>query len=96
MVKNSSSILKKTFQELLIKKNIHILFTFDVVICCCVLHNLIFSGKNSNVNALIIELEIENSIDQNENVGEARGEQWIQVDVATHHDFEQINLQVGE
>ncbi len=96
MVKNSFSILKKTFQELLIKDNIHVLFTLDVIICCCVLHNLIFSGKNSNVNALIAQLEIKNSIDRNANVWEARGKQWIQVDVTTHHDFEQVGFQVGE
>jgi hypothetical protein len=61
-----------------------------------VLHNLIFSGKNSNVNALIAQLEIKNVIDRNADVGEARGEQWIQTDVATHHDFEQVGFQVGE
>ncbi len=63
-----------------------------VVVCC----TTYIQWKNSNVNALIAQLEIENAIDQNANVGEARGEQWIQVDVAIHHDFEQVGLQVGE
>lgn len=34
-------ILKKTFHELWLKSSFHHLF-FDVVICCCMLHNLIF------------------------------------------------------
>jgi hypothetical protein len=38
------------------------------------LHNLILSARNSNVNALITQLKIENAKDQNANVGESRGE----------------------
>jgi len=42
VVENNVDILKKIFKELLIKSNLNVLFLLDVVVCCCMLHNLIY------------------------------------------------------
>jgi hypothetical protein len=42
---NSFTILNKTFKEFFLKINLHILLESNVVICCCMLHNLILNGK---------------------------------------------------
>jgi hypothetical protein len=38
-------ILKKMFKELLLKTNLHIVFLFDVVMCCCMVHISFWMGK---------------------------------------------------
>ncbi len=44
MVENSFNILKKTFRKLLLKTNLHVFFLPNVVVCCCILHNMILDG----------------------------------------------------
>jgi MFS-type transporter involved in bile tolerance (Atg22 family) len=51
-LKNSFGILKKMFKELLQKTNF-ILFLPDVVVYCCMLHNLIFNGRDKDVESLM-------------------------------------------
>lgn len=45
IVENAFGIVKKTFRELLLKSNLHLIFLPSVVICCCMLHHLILEGK---------------------------------------------------
>lgn len=37
--------LEKKFQELILKINLHVHFLPNVVVCCCMLRNLILNGK---------------------------------------------------
>jgi hypothetical protein len=53
VVENVFGILKKTFKELLLKNNPHIIFLLDVV-TCCMLYNFILDGWDVNVNALML------------------------------------------
>jgi hypothetical protein len=48
------------FQELMIKSNLHVSFFSNVVICCSILHNMILSGKDIDINELMLQLEIKN------------------------------------
>ncbi len=43
----------------MIKSNLHVSLFLNVVICC-ILHNMILSGKGAYINELMIQLEIEN------------------------------------
>jgi hypothetical protein len=38
--------LKKTFRELILKTNLHVPFVLNVVVCCCILYNVIIDGKD--------------------------------------------------
>ncbi len=55
---NNFGILKKTFQELMIKSNMFVHFFTNVIICCCMLHNMILNGKDANINELMQQLAI--------------------------------------
>jgi hypothetical protein len=59
VVENYFKILKKMFKELLQKTNLNIIFLLDVVLYCCMLHNMILNGRNEDVKSLMIQLEIE-------------------------------------
>jgi hypothetical protein len=65
VVENSFDILKKTFKELLIKSNLNVLFLPNVVVCCCMLHNMILSGKDIDIDKLIFHLELEDMLENN-------------------------------
>jgi hypothetical protein len=58
-MENVFKILKKTFKELLLKSNLHVLFLPNVS-CCYMLQNLILDGKDVNIDALILQLKQEN------------------------------------
>jgi hypothetical protein len=60
IIQNAFGIFKKMFQELMIKSNLHVSFFLDVVICCCILCNMILSGKDIDINELMLQLEIKN------------------------------------
>ncbi len=47
----------------MLKTNLCIFF-HDVVVCNCMLHNLIFNGKDDDNKSFITQLKIENQIDQ--------------------------------
>lgn len=55
---NNFGILKKTFQELMIKSNMFVHFFTNVIICCCMLHNMILIGKDADINELMQQLAI--------------------------------------
>jgi hypothetical protein len=57
VVENSFGILKKIFKELLIKSNLNVLFLLDLVVYCYMLHNMILSGKDTDINELMFQLE---------------------------------------
>jgi IS4 transposase len=48
VVENAFDILKKTFKELLLKNNLHIIFLLAVV-TCCMLYNFILDRWDVNV-----------------------------------------------
>jgi hypothetical protein len=50
VVENTFIIFNKTFWELMIKSNLHVNFFLDVVICCYILHNMIFNGKDVDID----------------------------------------------
>jgi len=45
------------FKKLMIKSNLHVSFFSDVDICCYILHNMILSGKDVDINELMFQLE---------------------------------------
>jgi len=51
-------ILKQMFMELLLKTSLDILFLFNVVIYCYMLHNLIMNGKDEDINILMAQLSL--------------------------------------
>lgn len=57
VVENNFDILKKTFQELFIKSNLNVLFFFNVVVCCCMFHNMTLNGKDIDIDKLMFHLE---------------------------------------
>jgi hypothetical protein len=44
----------------MIKSNLHVHVFPDVVIYCCILHNMILSGKDVDIDGLMLQLEVEN------------------------------------
>jgi energy-converting hydrogenase Eha subunit G len=59
-IKNSFGILIKMFKESFIKSTLNVLFLLDVVICCCMLHNMILNGKDKDVDELMLQLKVKN------------------------------------
>jgi hypothetical protein len=43
IIENAFGILKQSFRELLDTEDLHVAFIPDVVVCCCLLHNILFS-----------------------------------------------------
>jgi hypothetical protein len=60
VVENAFGILKKKFIKLLLKNNLLINFILDIVICRCMVYNLILDGRDVDVDALMFQLEVEN------------------------------------
>jgi len=60
VVENAFGILKKKFRNLLLKNNLLIDFILDIVICRCMVYNLILDGRDVDVDALMFQLEVEN------------------------------------
>jgi hypothetical protein len=60
VVENAFGILKKKFRKLLLKSNLSIDFILDIVICHCMVYNLILDGRDVDVDALMFQLEVEN------------------------------------
>jgi hypothetical protein len=63
VVENNFGMLKKTLCELMIKFNLNLHFLPNVVICCCMLHNIIINGKYINIDELMQQLEAKNIIE---------------------------------
>ncbi len=49
----------KKLQKTTLKTNLHILFLPNVVICYCIIYNMILDGKNLDMEALMVQLDIE-------------------------------------
>ncbi len=60
VIKNAFGILKKTFNELFLNTNLLVLFLLDVVVCCCIIYNMLFDGKDFDIDTLLIQLKLEN------------------------------------
>jgi hypothetical protein len=80
IVKNSFGILKISFSKLLVKINLHVLFLLDMVICCCILYAMILNNKDLNIDALMLQLELENCANHG-NLVPGQREQWIHVEL---------------
>jgi hypothetical protein len=56
----------------MIKSNLDVHFFPNVVICCCMLHNMILNGKNADIYELMLQLEAENVVENRRHVLVAR------------------------
>jgi hypothetical protein len=72
VIKNVFDILKKTFNELFLKTNMHVLFLLDVVVCCCIIYNMLFDGKDFDIDTLLIQLKLENFVNITHGHGQKR------------------------
>jgi hypothetical protein len=61
LIEINFNILKKLFQELMIK-SLDVHFFLDVVVCCCMLHNMILNKKSNDINELVQQLELEDAM----------------------------------
>jgi hypothetical protein len=91
IVENAFNILKKMFQELMIKSNLHVRFLSDVVICCYILHNMTLNGMDADINELMFQWEIENVGKMRRGVTQQFMNQiekvnWSKIEIALHWD----------
>jgi hypothetical protein len=49
----------KAFNELFLKTNLFVLFLLDVVVCCCIIYNMLLDGKDFDIDTLLIQLKME-------------------------------------
>jgi hypothetical protein len=47
---------KKTFKELLLNNNLHIIFLLGIVTCCCMLYKMILNGRDVYMDVLMFQL----------------------------------------
>jgi len=72
VVENNFGILKKTFQKLMIKSNLNYFSLLNVLVCYCILHNMILNGKDVDINELMLQLAVENVPEGGDIHGELR------------------------
>ena len=53
IVENAFGILQQTFRELHTASDLHVTLVPDVVMCCCILHNLLFGQLVEEVDRLL-------------------------------------------
>jgi hypothetical protein len=53
VVENASGILKQSFRELLDITDFHVTFLLDVVVCCCLFHNVLLGQIPEEVARLL-------------------------------------------
>ena len=56
VVENAFSILQQSFIELLWISDLHVTFLPDVIVCCCLLHNILLGHNPKEVNRLLAML----------------------------------------
>jgi hypothetical protein len=44
------------------KSDLKILFLSNVVVCCCILYNMLLYGKDHNIEILMMELDLKNDV----------------------------------
>lgn len=59
VVENAFGILKQTFRELHSASDLHVTLLPDVVVCCCILHNLLLGQSAEEVDRLLAMLQRE-------------------------------------
>ncbi len=48
----------------MINSNLHVKFLLDVIVCCCLLHNMIMNGKHTNIDELMFaHLKMERTLE---------------------------------
>lgn len=50
----------------------HVLFLLDVVVCCCIIYNMLLDGKDFDVDTLLIELKLESFVNITHGHGQKR------------------------
>jgi len=73
VVENAFGILKKTFHKLQGKIEMHISFVFDFITCCWLLHNLLISCHEIDVEQILTVLNEEATIATKETVATQEG-----------------------
>jgi hypothetical protein len=68
IVDNCFKILKKIFGELFLKTNLQFIFFFDVIICFDIFQHSILDGRDLDIEALMIQLELDNKVMHVKNV----------------------------
>lgn len=58
-MENAFGILKQSFRELLVKSDLHIAFMPDVILSCCILHNILLGQSHEEVEELLQVLRSE-------------------------------------
>lgn len=53
VIGNTFEMLKNNFRELLLKTNLHVLFSHDNVVYYCILYNMILDGKELDMETLM-------------------------------------------
>jgi len=100
VVANSFGILKKTLCELMIKSNLNMHFFPNVVICFCMLHNIIINGIYINIDDLMLQLEAKNAIEYKHCVlvtrhgGDHGGNQVNEFDIKTTLQRGEISINI--
>ena len=59
VIENAFGILKQTFRELLVKSELEVSFMPDVILCCAILHNVLFGQAHEDVDHLLQMLRME-------------------------------------
>lgn len=58
-MENAFGILKQSFRELHSASDLHVTLLPDVVVCCCILHNLLLGQSAAEVDRLLAMLQRE-------------------------------------
>lgn len=66
MVENAFGILKHTFQEPMVKSDLHLGFLPDVVLTCAILHNIILGQSPEQIEELLDVLQREGMDEEEE------------------------------
>lgn len=62
VVEHAFGVLKQMFQELIVKFDLHVTFLPDVIVSCCLLHNLLMGQSLDQVERLLEVLQNEGMI----------------------------------
>ena len=62
VIENAFGILKQSFRELLDITDLHVTFLPDVVVCCCLLHNVLLGQTPDEVARLLKILQREGAL----------------------------------
>ena len=59
IVENASCIMKQTFCELLLKRELIVTFLSNIILCCVILHNILMDQSHKEVGQFLEVLQVE-------------------------------------